>query len=46
MESRKSEKKSEVWIKYCEACVTSKIQRNNRPHHEESHSAGNREAKL
>jgi len=29
MSNRKSEKDSEIWLKYCEECVKSKLENNN-----------------
>ena len=34
MDDQDSEKKSKIWLKYCEACVKSKIGSADRPHSE------------
>jgi len=34
MDDQDSEKKSEIWLKYCEACVKSKIGNADIPHSE------------
>ena len=46
MENRNSEKKSEVWMKYCEACVSSKIEHNTPSRDNECCSGNDKEAKL
>lgn len=46
MENKNSEKKSEIWMKYCEACVSSKIEHNIRPRNNECCSGRNKEVNL
>ena len=46
MENKNSEKKSEVWMKYCEACVSSKIEPNTRPRDNKCCSGSNKDANL
>lgn len=31
MDDRKSEKNSEIWLKYCEDCIKSKLENNGDP---------------
>ena len=46
MENKNSEKKSEIWMKYCEACVASKIEHNSHPLDNDCCSGSNKEVKL
>ncbi len=44
MDDQDSEKKSEIWLKYCEACVKSKIGNADRSHSDECCSLNNEDS--
>jgi hypothetical protein len=46
MENGNSEKKTEIWLKYCEACVSSKIQHENQANYDDCCSGYKEESKL
>ena len=46
MENGNSEKKTEIWIKYCEACVSSKIEHENQASYDNRCSGCEEESKL
>lgn len=44
MDNGNSEKKSEIWLKYCEACVTSKIEHEDQSNPDECCSGSKKES--